>query len=228
MFHVRRCAGKIENTLGVISEKCALLLAVVVTAGCFGDIGADDPAIMPTIDAAPAAADAAPPLPDAEIVVAPCVEGDAQATGPDGTCYFLKYGGAMDGPMTRDEAKSECVELGGDLATITSAPEQLILADLAEAAALTGTPVENVRDDYWIGATDIALEGTFVWDSGEPFVFNAWRMGEPNNSGGLDEMGNPRPENCAILEGDQRTWDDRRCDAAYGYLCERPPGAMAN
>ena len=35
----------------------------------------------------------------------------------------------------------------------------------------------------WIGATDIEVEGTYVWHDGSPFNFNFWRSDEPDNIG---------------------------------------------
>jgi hypothetical protein len=40
--------------------------------------------------------------------------------------------------------------------------------------------------DYWIGFTDEALEGTWVWTSGEPVAYTNWSPGEPNDFWGED------------------------------------------
>ncbi len=40
---------------------------------------------------------------------------------------------------------------------------------------------------YWIGLTDIDVEGTFVWQSDHEVAnFTNWEEGEPNNEGGED------------------------------------------
>lgn len=57
--------------------------------------------------------------------------------------------------------------LGGHLATVTSAGENAFLTGVAGQA--------------WIGLTDQASEGTFVWVTGEPVVYTNWCLGEPNN-----------------------------------------------
>ena len=49
----------------------------------------------------------------------------------------------------------------------------------------------------FIGATDRAVEGTFVWDDGTPLSFTNWRAGEPNNGG----SGATYQEDCVIIAG---------------------------
>ena len=52
----------------------------------------------------------------------------------------------------------------------------------AEQGFLSGTFGAN----FWIGFTDEALEGTWVWTSGEPVSYTNWAPGEPNNVGDED------------------------------------------
>jgi len=35
---------------------------------------------------------------------------------------------------------------------------------------------------FWMGATDEALEGTWVWTNGDPFSYSNWNFGEPNDA----------------------------------------------
>jgi hypothetical protein len=39
----------------------------------------------------------------------------------------------------------------------------------------------NTDGEYWLGCSDDGNEGTFTWDSGEPFTYSSWCAGEPNN-----------------------------------------------
>src|SRR5262249_15993631 len=61
---------------------------------------------------------------------------------------------------------------------------------------------------YWLGATDEAEEGVWRWVTGEPFDYNRWHGGEPNNSG---------PENYAIGDGGfyAQEWNDVRGDPSF-------------
>lgn len=199
----RALAGRPRATLGAVI--CALAAAL----GCTSDIGdpvgggqADGgPDAGPRPDG-PRASDAA--TPDAQ----PCTEGDAQVVD-DGTgaCYLLFLTGA-----SWDTARTSCLALGGHLASAADLAENARYASIAPMVAGSG------QEDVWIGGTDAAVEGTWLWESGEPMVFEAWRLDppEPNNGGG------GAVENCAIIEGDNGgTWDDRPCDQLYPYLCER-------
>lgn len=92
----------------------------------------------------------------------------------NGYTYFL----LTENTWTASE--SEALTLGGHLATVN---------DLAENQWLIGTfwPLSGVqRASLWIGLNDAAVEGTFVWASGEPVFFTHWNFGEPNNLGDED------------------------------------------
>ncbi|MDO5784599.1 MAG: S-layer homology domain-containing protein [Eubacteriales bacterium] len=59
-------------------------------------------------------------------------------------------------------AKKYCEEQGGHLATITSAEENEIVTRLVKG---------GTKAQYWLGGTDEAKEGTWVWVTGEPWTF---------------------------------------------------------
>jgi thiol-disulfide isomerase/thioredoxin len=84
----------------------------------------------------------------------------------------------IDVPMTWHEAKKYCEQLGGHLATATSAEENEFLYN------------QFGRDHVcWLGATDEEAEGTWKWVTGEAWDFENWHSGEPSNNG------NGSPEN---------------------------------
>lgn len=70
-------------------------------------------------------------------------------------------------------AENEAVARGGHLVTINDAAENEWLA-------------ATFGDSRWIGFTDEASEGNWVWVSGEPVTYTSWNSGEPNNSGNED------------------------------------------
>ncbi len=39
---------------------------------------------------------------------------------------------------------------------------------------------------FWIGFTDQASEGDWLWTTGEPVTYTNWNPGEPNNEGGSE------------------------------------------
>lgn len=65
----------------------------------------------------------------------------------------------------------------------------------------------------WLGATDNAKEGSYVWQtSGLPVAYSNWNAGEPNNCCG--------GENCAEMSGSNQGWNDVGCVALRSALCE--------
>jgi len=183
----------------------------VVLAGCvdaeIGDPFDDSDAAVGVTDSGPFA-DRAPGAPDARITDAtpstdapPCVEGNVNVVDPDtGTCYMY-----FSTTVPWDVALGACGTVGADvhLAAITSADENAVVASI-----LAGV------NDVWLGGSDVMVEMTWAWVTGESMAGYAnWRTGEPNDVGG---------EDCMIMELDNGgTWDDRGCGDLYGYICER-------
>jgi lectin-like protein/WD40 repeat protein len=156
----------------------------------------------------PAATDrSAVPFPDGSRVVFCRIEGDfdlwiSVRSSPcvlsAGSCRFY-----VAAPATREEARLECEALGGGLAEIGDAAEDDALRRLA-------WPTEA-----WIGLSDVDVEGTFVWDSGEAAGFTRWMAGAPH-AGGPD---------CVVLGASHdtpATWDDVDCGLLLPSLCEVP------
>jgi hypothetical protein len=111
-----------------------------------------------------------------------------------GTSAYLLCKAAM---ATWADASAACVARGGHLVTIAGAEENAFLVGLGVA-------------DAWIGYTDAAMEGTFVWVSGHSTYVN-WAMSQPDNAGGT--------ENCASITADG-TWNDLPCDATRSFVCQ--------
>jgi peroxiredoxin len=76
----------------------------------------------------------------------------------------------IDVSMSWHDAKEYCESIGGHLATVSTA---------AENAFIYG----NFGRDHvcWLGATDETNEGKWQWVTGEPFEFQNWAPGEPND-----------------------------------------------
>ena len=77
-------------------------------------------------------------------------------------------------------AESLAVALSGHLVSIGSPAEQAFVQSNF-AFLLQSSPA-------WIGLTDRAAEGTFVWADGTPLSFSNWSPGEPNNAGDEDAV----------------------------------------
>ncbi len=98
----------------------------------------------------------------------------------NGHSYYLLV------PESWMDAESDAVALGGHLVTPVDADENDWVWETF--GPFSSGPV-------WIGLSDAAHEGTFVWTSGEPASYLNWWMagGQPNNGGGIEnytEMNN--------------------------------------
>ena len=77
-----------------------------------------------------------------------------------------------------ETARQNAIDLGGYLLTINSA---------AENNFIQNNIGDNYKwDSYWIGFSDTAEEGTFVWANGSDSTYTNWYDGEPNNAGDED------------------------------------------
>ena len=63
-------------------------------------------------------------------------------------------------------------------------------------------------EDFWIGATDEATEGTWRTPDGSAAPYLAFADNEPNGGGG---------ENCVVSDSSYHR--DRSCDRDYAALC---------
>lgn len=107
-----------------------------------------------------------PPTSDEELpVVTPWVQSPISG---------LWYARTLVG-MTWPDAKVFAKTVGGNIATVRSPAENAwIMTTFAGVGEL------------FIGLSDELVEGTFVWDSGEPVTYTHWAAGEPNNVGNED------------------------------------------
>jgi hypothetical protein len=182
----------------------AALLASLLLAGCEARLGPGGNTTDANLVDASKLADAA----IASIDARPCTGGTLAQVGPDGSCFVF-----VASPLTYANAAAACTAMNAHLAYLTTAA----LDTFAEQ--FVGTT------NTWIGLSDRASEGTFVWDDGTALGFSNWAAGEPN-SGGLNAT---YQEDCAIIAGARATkqWDDRPCDGSevatsgsFAYLCQ--------
>lgn len=75
--------------------------------------------------------------------------------------------------------EAEAIALGGHLVTINDAAENTWVWDRFGTA----------RTGLFFGFNDLAVEGNWVWASGEAVTFINWRAGEPNNVNGIEHFG---------------------------------------
>ena len=96
-----------------------------------------------------------------------------------------------------------------------------------EQAALAEEAVKRKDTNYafWIGLTDAAEEGTWVYSSGKEATYTAWAKGLPDSFQG--------DQDCASLwQPGAWRWDDGTCSVRYfflpyGAICEQTAGSFS-
>ena len=89
------------------------------------------------------------------------------------------YGGHFyvitDSSQTWANAETYAQSLGGHLVTVNDAAEQdWLYATFGRFG------------DVWIGLTDQAVEGTWVWSSGQAVTYTNWASGQPYSNSSYD------------------------------------------
>jgi cysteine-rich repeat protein len=154
-----------------------------------------------------------------------CDDGDSDGTdGCTTTCTVLCPAGwtkddfgkhcyrMFDENRNWASARDACAALGADyhLATAVDIPEYTFIGSF-----LGG------QGDVWIGGHDRISEGSFEWETNEPWLWTdgaspPWASGEPNNFAG---------EDCVELDA-SGAFNDESCGDSQRHLCEFvPPGS---
>lgn len=110
-------------------------------------------------------------------------------------CYKVSAG-----PANFLTALTDCIALGGGLASVESQQEQ------DAVFSLTGST------GAYLGLTDFLDEGTFSWVDGATVSFTAWRNNQPNNGGSN--------QHCVWIRPDGE-WDDITCKRENAFVCQK-------
>ena len=143
------------------------------------------------------------------VVTGGCLECNGPTSLP-GYTYLGDLGGhkyfRSDESKTWAQAKAIAIGLGAHLVTINSAAENNLLSS-------NPNPPNTIHS--WIGLTDEAVEGTFVWITGEPVTYTNWYSGNPNNGGpgGNEDYGSTN-----FFGGDQ--WVDSDGASTFPFIIE--------
>jgi len=110
--------------------------------------------------------------PEEERLISNSASAPVRAIPAGAVQYGERYYKAFPEVLSWHDAKKRCADLGGQMVTIRSAPENQFVAHLVKNAGLDAT---------WLGATDEAQEGNWHWIDGKPLTFANWYQGQPNN-----------------------------------------------
>uniref|UniRef100_A0A3B4Y7V5 C-type lectin domain-containing protein n=1 Tax=Seriola lalandi dorsalis TaxID=1841481 RepID=A0A3B4Y7V5_SERLL len=132
----------------------------------------------------------------------PCQKCEGGWEQDGGQCYFFSISRS-----SWEDSRNECKRRGGDLVKIDSREEQSFLKNRLQK-------MDN-RDKFWIGLTDSAVEGEWLWVDGSQLSKSFWFWQEPDNW----RLENPDGEDCARMgEG---WWWDKSCKAPQKSICEK-------
>jgi hypothetical protein len=163
-----------------------------------------------------------PPLPDlSELDTGLGICGSRDWYHADGSCYRI-FGDLEEADWkTWPAAQADCERFGSNLASIRSVSQHEATAAIA-----------NGLTAVWIGLSDRAEEGNFVWSDGEQLTdFTRWHGKEP---GDLEVTSDPWPndpdigssegceggEDCGALfyAGGRHSWGDTNCASKCHYF----------
>ncbi|MEQ2244077.1 hypothetical protein ILYODFUR_013417 [Ilyodon furcidens] len=110
----------------------------------------------------------------------------------------------------RDWATAErtCISLGANLASFHSHHEYVYLKNL----------VNRKKGSYvrtWVGGTDAAKDGVWLWTNGSKFNYVSWGRGEPNNNRGREDCMEIN------LRGRAQHLNDEKCSRRNYFICAK-------
>ncbi|XP_077467319.1 galactose-specific lectin nattectin-like [Stigmatopora argus] len=120
----------------------------------------------------------------------------------DENCYIFQ-----DGERTFSDAESICNILDGNLVSINSAKENVLIVELIREC-------KGEIVDTWIGLHDAIEEGEFIWTDGEIVNFSGFAPGQPDS--------NASDEDCVEIENRDDMWHDVPCTDLNPFVCMKP------
>ncbi|NXO00783.1 MRC1 protein, partial [Rhinopomastus cyanomelas] len=150
------------------------------------------------------------PAPPVQTPAATCAEGWDRSSQRD-SCFkfYMREGNEKKSWF---EAEEFCREIGGNLVTINSREDQLLLWQLALDKGL-------LTQAFWIGLFLLNPDEGFAWIDGSPVTYENWDEDEPNNNEGL--------EHCVMINrSPQMRWNDLRCENLLNWICEIKKGTV--
>uniref|UniRef100_A0A3B4FZH8 C-type lectin domain-containing protein n=1 Tax=Pundamilia nyererei TaxID=303518 RepID=A0A3B4FZH8_9CICH len=110
-------------------------------------------------------------------------------------------------------SRDDCIAKGGDLVKIDSREEQEFLWKKVRRI------MKDHEDKFWIGLTDLAEQGRWLWVDGSPLneSLSYWNYTEPDNWG---------EDDCVMMgeksHGYLKSWSDTFCEVSRRSICEKP------
>uniref|UniRef100_A0A8B9GM35 MRC1 protein n=1 Tax=Amazona collaria TaxID=241587 RepID=A0A8B9GM35_9PSIT len=123
----------------------------------------------------------------------------------DSKCFQV-FGFNENDTLTWHAARNNCIDFGGNLATISRKEMQASLMSL----------LKNAATDAWIGLNDINQEHTYLWTDGSPVYYTNWAKGSRSYYS---------KEDCVFMKKNPieqaGKWKDEDCKASKSYICQK-------
>ncbi|XP_075778589.1 macrophage mannose receptor 1-like isoform X1 [Pelodiscus sinensis] len=119
---------------------------------------------------------------------------------------FKKFGSSEKEMLTWHAARTACIQLKGNLASILNEEEQAFLI----------TYFNDISADAWIGLNNINSEYTFLWTDGKRVSYTNWARDFPDYDIEAD---------CIFMKKspieEAGKWKDADCQTNKSYVCQR-------
>ncbi|NXC59127.1 MRC1 protein, partial [Aleadryas rufinucha] len=123
----------------------------------------------------------------------------------DNKCFKV-FGLDENDTLSWHAARNNCIDLGGNLVTISKKEVQAFLMSLLKDAAT----------DAWIGLNDINQEHVYLWTDGSPVDYTNWAKGSRSYYS-MDD--------CVFMIKSPieqaGKWKDEGCKASKSYICQK-------
>ncbi|XP_035511844.1 macrophage mannose receptor 1 [Morone saxatilis] len=129
-----------------------------------------------------------------------------------GKCYKFSVG---NDKMKWQEARTHCINQGGNLVSILSEKEQAFLT----------TQMMRYNGDLWIGMNDVNWEMHFVWTDGRAISYTNWAKGHPSSVHDDRYMFSDESYDCVMMVGGTSKitgfWKVEDCNSKHSFICKR-------
>ncbi|XP_023649166.1 macrophage mannose receptor 1 [Paramormyrops kingsleyae] len=132
-----------------------------------------------------------------------------------GKCYKF-FGESQSDLKSWQDARSYCINLGGNLVSILNEREQAYLT-------ITRT---GISSDAWIGLNDVNWEMRFLWTDGRGVYYTNWAKGQPVSVPERSYIFMDDDEyDCVVMVGGSSLlaglWKVEGCSAKRRFICKR-------
>nr|XP_009671983.1 PREDICTED: LOW QUALITY PROTEIN: macrophage mannose receptor 1-like [Struthio camelus australis] len=140
----------------------------------------------------------------------PCAAGWDAAPRADACLkFFVREGNQKKSWF---EAEEFCREIGGNLVTVKTREDQVLIWQLASDKGLN-------TQAFWIGLFRLNPDEGFTWIDGSPVIYENWNEDEPNN--------HEETEHCVMFnKSPQMRWNDLSCEHLLNWICEVKKGTL--